>query len=154
MTTNIHIFSSDEYDQGKLSTGKNVLKNWSSSLTSPSSVCCGCWGSGGAVGNNVKCILSCCYSREWNGGMMPFITIISFAKWDPLLSSHTYLGPIPEPRQRQQSCDWNMMQVSAHGCGGATSSDQSVVRGCVVTWKQHTHYAISPKKWNKLCFCV
>ena len=74
----------------------------------------------------------------WNGGMMPFITIISFAKWDPLLSSHTYLGPIPEPRQRQQSCDWNMMQVSPHGCGGATSSDQSVVRGCVVTWKQHT----------------
>ena len=21
------------------------------------------------MGNNVKCILSCCYSREWNGGM-------------------------------------------------------------------------------------
>ena len=119
---------------------KNVLINWFYLATSSSAVCWGCRGSGDAVVNNVKCILSCCYSREWNGGMMPFITIISFAKWGSSPQLPTLTWDQYQSLVSVSSPDWNMMQVSPHGCGGATSSTQHVVysvvagRGAVVSY--------------------
>ena len=110
---------------------KNVLINWFYLATPSSAVCWGCRGSGDAVVNNVKCILSCCYSWEWNGGMMPFITIISFAKWGSSPQLPTLTWDQYQSLVSVSSPDWNMMQVSPHGGGGATSSTQHVVYSVV-----------------------
>ena len=76
----------------------------------------------------------------WNGGMMPFITIISFAKWGSSPQLPTLTWDQYQSLVSVSSPDWNMMQVSPHGCGGATSSTQHVVysvvarRGAVVSY--------------------